>query len=61
VVEEAESATGETHKILEYLYIKTNPVIEPLLSGETSPVAYNVLFKDMEVEEGNENNEIETF
>jgi hypothetical protein len=39
------------------LDIPTNPVVEPSLSGETSPATYNVLFGDMEDEEGNANNE----
>jgi hypothetical protein len=36
-------------------------VVEPSLSGETSPASYNVLFGDMEDEEGNANNETKTF
>ena len=36
-------------------------MVEPSLSGETSPASYNVLFGDMVDEEGNENNETETF
>jgi hypothetical protein len=36
-------------------------VVEPSLSGETSPIPYNMLFGDMENEEGNENNETKTF
>jgi hypothetical protein len=61
VVEEAESTIGETHKVLEQLYILTNLVFEPSLSGETSPTPYNMLFGDMADEEGNENNETMTF
>jgi hypothetical protein len=36
-------------------------VVEPSLSGETSPAPYNLLFGDMADEEGNANNETETF
>jgi hypothetical protein len=36
-------------------------VVEPSLSGETLPAAYDVLFGGMEDEKGNENNETETF
>jgi hypothetical protein len=61
VVEEVESAIGETQKVLEQLDIQTNPLVEPSLSGETSPSPYNVLFGDMVDEEGNANNETETF
>jgi hypothetical protein len=61
VVEEAESSIGATHKVLEQLDIPANPVVEPSLSGETSPPSYNVLFGDMIDEEGNANNETETF
>jgi hypothetical protein len=43
------------------LDIPTNPTVEPSLSGETSPASYNVLFRSMEDEEGNANNETETF
>jgi hypothetical protein len=41
---------------LEQLDIPTNPVVEPSLSGETSPPPYK-LFGDMEEEEGNATNE----
>jgi hypothetical protein len=61
VVEEVESAVGEVHKVLEKLNIPTNPVVEPSPSGETSPATYKLLFKNMADEEGNENNETETF
>jgi hypothetical protein len=61
VVEEVESAIGATHKVLEQLDIPTNPLFEPSLSGETSPATYNVLFGDIADEEGNANNETETF
>ena len=36
-------------------------MVEPSLSGETSPTTYIVLFGDMVDEEGNENNETKTF
>jgi hypothetical protein len=52
VVEEVESAIGATHKVLEQLDIPTNPVVEPSLSGETSPAAYNVLFKIWQMRKG---------
>lgn len=61
MVEEAASAIGTTHKVFEQLDIPNNPVVEPSLSGETSPTPYKVLFGDMANEEGNENNERETF
>jgi len=61
VVEEVASAIGETHKVLEQLDIPNNPVVEPSLSGEISPIPYDVLFGDMEDEEGNANNETKTF
>ena len=61
MVEEVESAIGAAHKVLEQLDIPTNPVVEPSLSGETSPASYNVLFENMEDEEENENDETETF
>ena len=61
MVEEVASSIGETHKVLEQLDIPNNPVVEPSLSGETSPTPYNVLFGDMEDEEGNENNKTHTF
>jgi hypothetical protein len=56
VIEEVASAIGATHKVLEQLDIPNNPVVEPSLSGETSPIPYNMLFGDMEGEEGNANN-----
>jgi hypothetical protein len=60
VIEEVASSIGETHKVLEQLDIPNNPVVEPSLSGETSPTPYN-LFRDMAEEEGNAANETETF
>jgi hypothetical protein len=36
-------------------------VVEPSVSGETSPEPYKVLFGDIEDEEGNANNETDTF
>jgi hypothetical protein len=57
VVEEVASTVGETHKVLEQFYIPTNPMLEPSLSGETSPTPYNMLFGDLADEEGNANNE----
>jgi hypothetical protein len=45
---------------LEQLEIPGNPVVEPSLSGENSPPPY-MLLGDMVEEEGNIENEIETF
>jgi hypothetical protein len=61
VVEEVESAIGAVHKVFQNLNILANPVVEPSPSGETSPIYYKLLFENMEDEEGNENNDIETF
>jgi hypothetical protein len=61
VVEEVEYSIGATHKVLEQLDIPTNLVVEPSLSEETSPTTYNMLFGDIADEEGNANNETETF
>jgi hypothetical protein len=56
VVEEDESYIEEIQKLLVQLDIPTNLVVEPSPNGETSPTSYNVLFGNMEDEEGNENN-----
>jgi hypothetical protein len=61
VIEEVASAIGAIHKVLKQLDIPNNPVVEPSLSGETSLTLYNVLFGDMEDEEGNANNETKKF
>jgi hypothetical protein len=50
------SVIGKPHKTLEHLEIPNNPVVEPSLSGETSPPPYR-LFRDMAEEEGNAANE----
>jgi hypothetical protein len=60
VTEEVASAIGEPHKALEQLDIPNNPMVEPSLSGETSPPPYK-LFGDMAEEEGNAANETLTF
>ena len=60
IIEEAAFAVGKPHKTLEQLEIPNNPVVEPSLSGETSPPPYR-LFGDMAEEEGNAANETETF
>jgi len=50
VVEEVEYVVGVVHKSLENLNIPTNPVVEPLPIGETSPAAYKLLFGNMAYE-----------
>jgi hypothetical protein len=58
--EEVASVVAEPKKTLEHLDIPNKPMVEPSLSGETSPPPYK-LFGDMAEEEGNATNETYTF
>jgi hypothetical protein len=60
VIEEVASVVGRPHKTLEQLEIPSNPMVEPSLSGDTSPPPYR-LFEDRAEEEGNTTNETKTF
>jgi hypothetical protein len=60
VIEEVASVVGEPKKTFEHLDIPNKPMVEPSLSGDTSPPPYK-LFGDMAEEEGNVANETYTF